>query len=381
MAWAIVETPEGDLVAVGITGPTPCQLGCNWDGWVIKTDAQGHLLWTRQYGGNGADLLTSVILSGHDYVMTGSKYVFPYARQAWLLKITPDGNLLWEKTFGGEQDDSGTDLIAIPQGGWFMIGQTKSFGSRNGGADVWLVRLDANGNTVWSQTYDLGGEDMGTSLAPFQRDSYIITAITCTGNCGELLQQGFASYLVIDSTGKVLKTQTFTEGKKNKFMKIKPTEDGGAVIVGATSAREKFPSEDTWLVKLDANANISWMKILESYGAYDGGLDIVQTPDGGYVIAAYSQIYQTPSMNYDNFWMLRLSDKGDVLWTRLWGGPHNDDARALTPTLDGGFVLAGFRDAVSWPLDEIPGPADFYLVKTTANAQRTFLPLGFGDTH
>ena len=262
-----------------------------------------------------------------------------------------------------------------------MIGQTKSFGSRNGGADVWLVRLDANGNTVWSQTYDLGGEDMGTSLAPFQRDSYIITAITCTGNCGELLQQGFASYLVIDSTGKVLKTQTFTEGKKNKFMKIKPTEDGGAVIVGATSAREKFPSEDTWLVKLDANANISWMKILESYGAYDGGLDIVQTPDGGYVIAAYSQIYQTPSMNYDNFWMLRLSDKGDVLWTRLWGGPHNDDARALTPTLDGGFVLAGFRDAVSWPLDEIPGPADFYLVKTTANAQRTFLPLGFGDTH
>lgn len=63
IAWDVVETPERDLVIVGITGPTPCQIGCNWDGWIIKINPQGEIIWTRQMGGAGADLLTSVILT------------------------------------------------------------------------------------------------------------------------------------------------------------------------------------------------------------------------------------------------------------------------------------------------------------------------------
>ncbi|MGC8947688.1 MAG: hypothetical protein ACP5N6_16270, partial [Anaerolineae bacterium] len=60
--------------------------------------------------------------------------------------------------------------------------------------------------------------------------------------------------------------------------------------------------------------------------------------------------------------------------SRTWGGPGNDDLRSVILTADGGVVLAGFRDSVSWPPDRIPGPADFYVIKTTANDRRTFLP-------
>lgn len=375
IAWDIVETPEGDLVIVGTTGHTPCQLGCNWDGWVVKTDPQGNLLWSRQFGGNGADLLTSVILVGNNYLATGSKYVFPYARQAWVLEITPDGNLAREKTLGGDQDDSGNEIIATPDKGFLLIGQTKSFGTSDGKSDVWLVELSANGETLWTRTYDLGAEDMGTSIAAFARDQFILTAVACTGNCGGLLQQGFARYMVIDAAGNILKSETFSQGLKNKFLKVKATRDGGAVIVGTTSMEEKFPSEDTWIVKLDVDANVAWMRILKSYGKYDGGFDIAQTSDGGYVVAAYSQVYQTPEMNFDNFCMLRLDAKGDVLWTQAWGGPDNDDAYSVIPSADGEFILAGFRDAVSWPLNAIPGPSDFYVIKTTAtNNAKVFLP-------
>lgn len=189
MAWDVVETPEGDFVVVGTTGPTPCQLGCNWDGWVIKIDSQGNIIWTRQFGGNGADLLTSVILKGNNYVITGSKYVFPRARQAWLLEITSDGNLVWEKTLGGDQDDSGTDIIPTSDGGFLMIGQTKSFGTRDGKSDVWLVKLNSNGDALWTKTYDLGSEDMGTSIKSFAGDRFIFTAVTCTANCGGLIHR------------------------------------------------------------------------------------------------------------------------------------------------------------------------------------------------
>ena len=367
----VVETPDGDLVVVGTTGPTPCPMWCNRDGWIIKLNARGDLLWTRQVGGNGADLLTSVILKGNNYLVTGSKYVFPYAYQAWLLEIAPDGSVVWEKTLGGNRDEFVVETIATPDGNFLMTGRTVSFGVQDGKGDVWLVKLDPNGNTIWSKTYDLGAEDGGTSLISWGTDRYIITADTCTSDCRSVsTPHVFTSYLVIDADGNILKTQTFNEGPKNKFGTIKPTRDGGAVIVGATSMQEKFPSEDTWIVKLDANADVTWTKIFNSYRRYDGAYDIVQTPDDGYVVAAYSQVYQTPELNFDNFWLIRLNSAGEILWSYTWGGPDNDDPLSIILTSDGRVVLAGFINAVSWPPRQIPGPADFYVLKTTYDNTR-----------
>jgi len=209
---------------------------------------------------------------------------------------------------------------------------------------------------------------------------YILTANTCTADCRSILTpQVSTSYLVLDTEGNVLKSQSFTESPKNKFDEIKPTRDGGAVMVGATSMQENFPSADTWIVKLDANADVEWTRIFTSYGRYDGAYDIVQTPDGGYVVAAYSQVYQTPEINFDNFWMIRLNSSGEILWSRTWGGPDNDDPESIILTSDGGVVLVGFIDAKSWPLDQIPGPADFYVLKTTYDIARPFLPCVLRD--
>ncbi len=381
LAADVVETPDGDLVVVGVTGPTPCLIWCNTDGWIVKTNANGDLLWTRQVGGNSADLLTSVILKGNNYWVTGTRYAFPNAYQAWLLEIAPDGSVVWEKTFGGDQDEFVVETIATPDGNYLMTGQTKSFGVQDGKGDVWLVKLDPNGEIIWSKTYDLGAEDAGTSLISWGTDRYILTADTCTANCRDLLTpQVFASYLVIDADGNVLKIQTFEEGSKNQFGTIIPTRDGGAAIVGGTSMQENFPSVDTWIVKLDANAEVAWTKIFNSYGRYDGAYDIVQMSDEGYVVVAYSQAYQTPEMNFDNFWLIRLNSAGEILRSYTWGGPDNDDPLSVILTSDGNLVLAGFINAVSWPPDQIPGPADFYVIKTTSDATRLFLPLVLRDS-
>jgi len=379
VAASVVETPDGDLVVVGVTGPTPCLIGCNWDGWIIKINGRGDLLWSRQLGSNGADSFNFVTLKGTHYWVTGTRRVFPNAYQAWLLEIAPDGNLVWEKTFGGSQDEFVVETLAAPDGNFLMTGRTVSYGVQDGKGDVWLVKLDPNGNIIWSKTYDLGAEDGGTSLISWRSDRYILTVNTCTSDCHSVLTPHvFASYLVLDANGNVLKTRTFNEGPKNKFNTIKPTRDGGAIIVGGTSMREQFPSEDTWIVKLNADAEVAWMRIWNSYGRYDGAYDVVQMPDDSYVVAAYSQVYQTPEMNFDNFWVIGLSSAGDMLWSRTWGGPDNDDPVSAILTSDGGVVLAGFRDAVSWPLDMIPGPADFDVIKMTDRSVQNVLPLLFG---
>ncbi len=364
IAASVVETPDGDLVIVGVTGPTPCVPWCNTDGWIIKVDARGNLLWTRQVGGNGADLLTSVILKGNNYLVTGSKHAPPNAYQTWLLEIAPDGKVVWEKTLGGNQDEFVAETIATPDGNFLMTGRTQSYGVQDGKGDVWLVKFDPKGEILWSKTYDLGAEDGGTSLIAWGTDRYLITANSCTADCRSVLTpQVFTTYLVVDASGNILKSKTFKEGPKNKFAKIKPTHDGGAIIAGATSMQERFPSEDTWIIKLDANADVAWTKIFNSYSRYDGARDIIQMPDGGYVVAAYSQAHQTPEMNFDNFWLVRLNSAGEILWSRTWGGPDNDDPISIILTSDGSIVFAGFKDAVSWPLDKIPGPSNFYVIK------------------
>ncbi|MBC7345188.1 MAG: hypothetical protein H5U03_07205, partial [Clostridia bacterium] len=95
-------------------------------------------------------------------------------------------------------------------------------------------------------------------------------------------------------------------------------------------------------------------------------------------VSAYSQVYQTPEMNFDNFWIIRLNSAGENLWSRIWGGPDNDDPVSMIRTSDGGIVAVGFIDAVSWPLDKIPGPSDFYVIKMT-DTQALFLPCVYRD--
>ncbi|MGB9591098.1 MAG: hypothetical protein ACPL1K_01120 [Candidatus Kryptoniota bacterium] len=114
-----------------------------------------------------------MVLSGNDYVITGNKYVFPFGRQVWFLKYDENGSLLIEEKIGGNQDDSGEEIVNTPDGGYIIIGSTKSFGARDGESDVWFLKLNSFGDTLWTKTYNLGGEDMGKGIIPFQTNSLL----------------------------------------------------------------------------------------------------------------------------------------------------------------------------------------------------------------
>ncbi len=367
LAWDIVECDGGEFVICGFTlGGLPWDL----DGWIIKINAFGDTIWTKQVGsqglGAGTDFLTCVILNkDNELVFTGNRYQFPFNKQVWFLKYQTNGNLLTEKRIGGSAEDNGNKIIQNSDGSYMIIGDTRSYGSQVGGKDVWLLKLTPEGDTLWTKTYDFGFEDMGTGIISFQNTNYLITSVSCTANCGGLLQQGFATYFVIDSLGEVLKTVSFNQGLKNKFLDVAATHDGGAIITGATSQNEYFPSEDIWLVRLDAKADTMWTKTFGDYHRYDGGFGVFETDDGGYFLAAYSQSVQTPQLDYDNWWIFRLNAAGDSLWTRWWGGPLNDDPYSIIPTSDGGIIIAGWRDANSNPFDSLSiGDANFYIIKT-----------------
>ncbi len=384
LARDVIELPNGDFILVGATGPknNPMAVG-NTDGLVIRINSLGDIIWTRTFGDYGTDILLSVLVRDDKIIIVGMKFVFGKGHQGWLLQLDQDGNKLLEKTYGANKYafDGIARILRASNGGYIMFGTTESY-SPNGTKDAWLVRLDANFDTLWTKTYDLGViagdssyDDNAASFTSIQNDKFILAINTCTDKCLSADPQVYASYLVVDSIGNLIKHFSIKKGRKNKFMQINPTSDGGAIITGATSIIDsadiwiplvgKMRSEDIWGVKLDANADTAWTKIFGKYAVYDGGFSIYQRNDGTYILAAYSQIGATPQMDFDNFWLMKLSSLGDTLWVRKWGGPDNDDMFSVIPTSDGGIIAVGWRDANSVPWKgDIPGPADVWVIKT-----------------
>jgi hypothetical protein len=135
------------------------------------------------------------------------------------------------------------------------------------------------------------------------------------------------------------------------------TSDGGYVPVGRTDSFGAG-SWDFWLVKTDALGVMQWNR---TYGGahYDYAFSVVQTTDGGYAMAGYTQSFGAGS---SDAWLVKTDSSGNVQWSRTYGGTDSDDAWSVVQTADGGYALAGQQRSLT-----TAGWYDFWLVKTDAN--------------
>ena len=252
--------------------------------------------WDKTYGGAGYDGAFSLVeTSDGGFAMAGQTDSFGAGRaDFWLIKSDKSGNIEWDKTYGGTGYDSAFSLIETSDGGFAMAGQTDSFGA--GDADFWLIKTDGSGNLEWQRPYGGAGYD--------------------------------ASYALIE------------------------TSDGGFALAGPTESSQAF--SDSWLIKTDRTGIIQWNR---AYGGllYDDAYALVETSDGGFVIAGFTESFGAGASDY---WIAKTDNSGNMQWNRTHGGPGPDIAQALVATSDGGFGMAGFTESFG------AGNADLWLVKT-----------------
>ena len=244
------------------------------DSWLIKTDAFGSMQWNKTYGGTGSEDAMHVIQCGDGgYAMSGrTSSSGAGGNDGWLVKTDAAGNMQWNKTYGGALDEDSNGMCQTNDGGYAMSGYTTSFGA--GGQDFWLVRTDADGNMQWNKTYGGSASDGAESMIQTSDGGYAI--IGYTRSFGGI----FKVYLVKTNSSGDMQWYNAYEGNTDFGIHMIQTADGGYAIIGYSFTAA---NPDFLFIKTDASGNLLW-KLTYGGTAQDNGYDMVQTNDGGYAL-------------------------------------------------------------------------------------------------
>jgi len=351
---SLIQTSDGGYA---IAGETYSFGAGNRDVYVVKLDANGNLQWTKTIGGPKDDWGESLIqTSDGGYAIAGKTESFGAGdRDFYVVKLDANGNLQWTKTIGGESDDWGLSLIQTSDGGYAITGFTKSFGA--GEADVYVVKLDANGNLQWTKTIGGPKGDEGRSLIQTADGGYAIAGYTISFGAG-----GADVYVVkLDTNGNLQWTKTIGGPKDDLGLSLIQTSDGGYAIAGSTNS---FGAGDldVYVVKLDANGNLQWTKTIGG-PKREWGSSLTQTSDGGYAIAGrYFLIGDYGEVYAGYVYVVKLDAKGNLQWTKTIDVKNEYLSEpSLIQTSDGGYAIAGTTASFD------AGDLDVYVVKLDKN--------------
>jgi len=348
----LIQTSDGGYAIAGGTN----SFGAGGeDVYVVKLDAKGNLQWTKTIGGKKEEVGNSLIqTSDGGYAIAGVTNSFGAGeKDVYVVKLDANGNLQWTKTIGGPKDDLGTSLIQTSDGGYAIAGSTKSFGA--GDEDVYVVKLDANGNLQWTKTIGGKKDDVGLmSLIQTSDGGYAIAGATNSFGAGN----GDVYVVKLDANGKLQWTKTIGGPGDEIGFSLIQTSDGGYAIASYTTSFGAGGG-DVYVVKLDAKGNLQWTKTIGG-PADEIGFSLIQTSDGGYAIAGLTGSFCAGGLDV---YVIKLNANGNLQWTKTIGGKEDDKGYSLIQTSDGGYAIAGYTKSFG------AGGEDVYVVKLDADGK------------
>lgn len=351
--YSVHQTFDGGYIIAGFTEDFGGGLR---NVWLVKTDSLGDTLWTNTFGDDGWSFGTCVQqTSDGGYILTGGVGDLSLVTDVYLVKTDSNGDSVWSKRFGEAEYDEGNCVEQTSDGGYIVVGITESFGA--GYADLYAIRTDADGDTLWTHTYGGALWDEGYAVQQTADSGFIIAGyMTMSSGPGG---PDYDVYLIKTAAdGDTIWTQTYGvhDGEyRDQGYSVQQTSDGGYIVVGETW----YPGTPAWeidvyLIKTDANGDTLWTRLYDRIERTDVGRSVQQTADGGYIVAGYTSLI---SVNYDMY-LIKTDSNGDTLWTQTYGGPERDEAWDVQQTEDGGYIITGRTDSYG------AGGRDLWLVKT-----------------
>lgn len=305
----------------------------------------------------------------------------------WILKFDSEDNLQWQKTYGGSLDDKGSDIIQTQDGGYAILGY--SFSNDNdvtdnaGLQDYWLAKLDANGNITWQKSFGYQGADSGVSVIQTHDQGYLISGVldvSASGGEGNTSRNsnrhagGDYWAIKLSSSGDLEWSRFFGGNFTDTPESIIQTNDNGFIIVGSSDSTDTDISNnigtyDFWVIRISSSGDLIWEK---SFGGnqIDEARAITKSDDGNYIIAGDTRSNDNNISNNKggaDLWLIKISSSGDLIWERTIGGSNFDVARAIVKSQNNGFILSGSSRSSDLNVAENKGQNDAWVLKVDNN--------------
>ena len=276
-------------------------------------------------------------------------------------KFSAENTLEWQKTFGGSEDDKALDIIQTLEGDFIILGSSESSDldvSENAGSkDFWLVKLSNKGVLLWEKSFGFSGIDYGTTLLETKEGGFLITGVLDVsasdgqGNAkSTATKHSGGDYWAIktDHTGTLEWSRFFGGSFTEVPSGVLETDAHNFIIVGSSDSNDfnisnSKGSYDFWIIKISTEGTLLWEK---SFGGseIDEAKAITRTNDGNFIIVGDTRSADknvSKNNGAADIWVLKVSSEGNILWEKTIGGANFDAARAIYKTQDNGFLIAG----------------------------------------
>jgi hypothetical protein len=260
----------------------------------------------------------------------------------------------WQKSIGGSAVEEAKSIQQTTDGGYILTGYTESNNGNvtgnQGNSDYWVVKLSVIGTIQWQKTLGGTGDDYAQSIQQTTDGGYIVAGYTNSNDGNVTGNHGNNDYWVVKlSAAGAIEWQKTLGGAQNDLAhSIQQTSDGGYIVAGHTNSNNgdvtgNHGGVDYWIVKLSVSGTILWQKTLGGT-VNDFAISIQQTTDGGYIVAGYAASIDgdvTGLQGGFDYWVVKLTATATKEWEKTAGGSSTDIALSITQTNDAGYIVAG----------------------------------------
>lgn len=328
----IITTSEGGYIIAGysssVDGDITNAKGLH-DIWILRLNVTGDVVWKKSLGSSKTDLAFDVIeTNDNNFLVVGSigaadgdfaSLSFKGGvNDAWVVKLSPAGNIIWQKNYGGSARDIAKSITKSKGNSYFIVCSTNSTDGdvsvNKGFGDIWLYKIDGNGNLLSSKTFGGSGSDEGSSI-------------------------------YIDNNNDLL--------------------IGGTSTSKDADIKTNYGDKDAVVLKVDSNFNPYWIK---NYGGSceDFFHSIIQSKEGGYIFTLPTQsadIDAKGNHGAADILVVKVNDTGKIEWNNVYGGSSGESGSRIYQQADSTYVLGCINNSKDGDVIGNNGSADGWLIR------------------
>ena len=361
--WNAAYSPHDEgIVVVGQRSP---EIGGQSDLWAIKTNNRGLMQWNKKFGGSAGEAGYDVISTSDGcFLFVGYTWSFGNRQQVYAIKTDYNGNVLWERTYGGLMWEVGNAVIEVNSGGYVIAGYSNSPGISSGNTDMYLIKIDNNGEIIWEKAYGnqaFPNHEWAYDLIQANNEDIIIVGSRDRYDNGSLNGLIYR----IDRNGIIIWEKEILGDNQisESIYSISQSEIENENYF-LCSGLNSTGSEDLYnpaIIKMDGFGNIDWQRTFKTNSQIHHQFRATSSITGGAVVAGSSTNLLSSGAKDDAF-MIKVDNSGNIIWSNAYGSvDENDWGWSIFETPKNNLVLVGSTKSFGSSL------FDIYLVGANAD--------------